>query len=117
MTHSFHAIENTLNVVSERGDVIAIEFNGKIAQVLDHTDVILVRTETAPGQINNENVHGITKDGRLAWTIPPHVHLYPDSPYIDIRIEGYGVRIANWDGLELLVNLLTGAILSERWGK
>ncbi len=88
-----------------------------VAQVIQFDRTLVVRVETQPGTVFNENVFGVLEDGRIAWQVARRVLVYDDSPYMNlVRCEGK-VKLMNWDGTELLADPDAGVEISVEYGK
>lgn len=114
---SYQTRGNQLVIVNNDGSEVITALPSPIAQVLMHKHVIVVRTEPAPGVINNENIYGLTTAGALIWTVPSHIHLYDDSPYVNMVLVNDELKLINWDGLILFLNPYDGKMLREEWSK
>lgn len=89
-------------------------FRFPIAEALMFDDIAVVRLDLPPGQIFNENVYGLNRDGRIVWQVPARTYVYEDSPYVNLARAGAHVILTNWDGMELALDPASGQILSER---
>lgn len=85
-----------------------------VAQALSFDDVAVARLDVPHGQIFNENVYGLSRDGQIIWQVPARTHVYEDSPYVNLARTGGRVILTNWDGMELTLDPATGQILAER---
>jgi outer membrane protein assembly factor BamB len=82
---------------------------------LAHCSVVLL---SIPDFIQyNENVFCFDNKGKFLWQIETISHVYEDSPYESIRINGATIRLENFDGTLLDVDPLTGKILTVNWTK
>ncbi len=116
MTETAYEIRERVLAVGEPQAVrYTVQFDSPIAEVLDFDGVMVVRTR--PTSASNENVYGISADGRIIWKVGSRRYAYEQSPYTAIRREGANVRLFNWDGLELIVDPSTGRELSVEYGK
>lgn len=94
-----------------------VKFPYDVAQVLDFSNVFVVRIESPLKSRFNENVYGVSYDGKILWQVGPRKYVYEDSPYTGMIKEDEKVKLFNWDGTELLVNPMTGRVLKEEYGK
>lgn len=96
------------------GPDMQIEFEHEIKKVLRIGDLIIVLLKIPSGVILNENVIGITGDGRVRWKIENIVQENIDSPYIDIEVTIHGLNAYNWSGIRVGVDIDSGRILNKR---
>ena len=108
---------NILNIYNTK--VIPVVFQYPIVQVLAFEDILIIRIEPTPQSCFNENIYGVSYTGEIVWQVEKMKHVYDDSPYTGIEATGEENNIAlyNWDGLNLVVNYLTGKVVSAVYGK
>jgi hypothetical protein len=106
-----------LVVIDDDGAEHIVDFDAPVVQALMSGRIIVLRTESAPGVINNENVYGVALEGHIVWRLKAQKQIYADSPYTGMTIVDGGIRLFNWDGTELLVNPNDGGIIQETYGK
>jgi len=80
-------------------------------------DVIIVLLDVPSNIQMNENVFGISRSGQILWQIEKKPSPYKTSPYLDLNRDGDNVKVGNWDGMEYIIEPLTGRILQERYTK
>ena len=88
-----------------------------IGEVLPTAGVFVVRLELPSGTIHNENVYGVDANGTVSWQVRPREHVYDDSPYTGMVMCDNHVKLLNWDGLELLVDPVSGKEVGESYGR
>lgn len=96
---------------------LRVEFPWPVIKALEFEDAYVVMIEPDASSYFNENVFGISLDGKLLWQIEVRKHVYANSCYTYIGRSDDNVRLGNWDGDDLIVNPLTGKILSVRYSK
>lgn len=84
---------------------------GKIFQVADFGEAIVVLIDW---MITNRNVYGINQDGKQSWQIEEQPAIHKDNACTYLERRGEYAFVGTWDGLELLVEPLTGQIIKER---
>lgn len=94
-----------------------VDFDCPIAETVAVGALILVRLDPAPDDALNENVFAVDSSGEIVWRVPPVPHVYEDSPYTSLKVAGDEVYLSNWDGLNLTVELQSGKILAQEYGK
>lgn len=95
-----------------------IEFPYPIAEMLEFSEIIVVRFEVPPKSGLNENVFGVNYDGEVVWQIPQQIHVREDSPYTSINRENYNeVGCYNWDATLYIVNSMTGKVVGKEFLK
>jgi|GEM_PF-1467202 len=95
----------------------AVSFSWPIRDVIEFDGIFVVLLVPDPGSCFNENVFGVTADGRIIWTIEQRKHVYDDSPYTSVLKKDDHVKLFNWDGDELIVDPKSGAVVAEGYGK
>lgn len=107
----------SLELTSSSGKSTTVGLQWPVKEVLVFGTVFVVRTEPQPGAHDNENVHGVSEDGGIVWTVPKRKYIYADSPFTGIVEEKGTVKLLNWDGTEISVDPQTGTIIQESYGK
>lgn len=115
-TVEFEIDNNKLKLLSSQGEII-INFNFLIRQVIKFDDCFVVRLEPDTGQVYNENVFGISNDGKVLWQIEPMQHVYNDSPYTGLGKEDDLAKLSNWDGTDLIIEPYTGKIIKKNYSR
>lgn len=108
---TFTTQERTLTISTGK----QITFDYPIDTAIGFDTAIVVMLE--PNKFINENVFGVSYDGRIAWQIEEKGHVYDESPYTYIGRKDNKIELGNFDGLELIVEPSTGKILHQQWGK
>jgi hypothetical protein len=108
---TFTTQERTLIISSGK----QITFDYPIDTAVGFDTVIVVMLE--PNKLLNENVFGVSYDGKIMWQVDKRDHVYDESPYTYIGRKDNNVELGNFDGLELIVEPATGKILHQQWGK
>jgi hypothetical protein len=112
-----HEIDNKrLKLLGSEDEKIII-FDFPIRQVIKFHDCFVVRLEPDVGQIYNENVFGISNEGKILWQIETMSHVYKDSPYTWLGQEGDIAKLSNWDGADLVIEPYTGRIIKKSYSR
>lgn len=90
-----------------------VTFDYLIADIVAFDDAVVVRLNSPSDKHFNENVFGVSYDGKILWQIEKKEHVYDESPYTYIGQRDDNVILFNFDGLELTVEPATGKILKE----
>lgn len=77
----------------------------------------IVLLEIPSGSILNENVLGVSPDGQILWQVSPRTYVYDDSPYTDVQCQGTRVKLVNWDGVNLILDPVTGNEITRQEGR
>lgn len=112
-----HEINDKKLKLTNLTDEKIIIFDFPIRQVLKFNHCFVVRLEPDIGQIYNENIFGISNEGKILWQIEPLSHVYEDSPYTGLGQIGNLAQLCNWDGADLIIDPYTGQIISKGYSK
>lgn len=112
-----HEIDDKKLKLSEFKNETIIIFDFPIRQVIKFSNCFVVRLEPDIGSIYNENVFGISNEGKKLWQIEPLSHIYEDSPYTGLGQIGDLAQLCNWDGTDLIIEPYTGRIISIGYSK
>ena len=94
-----------------------MRFKYDIDTVLIFDSCIVVMIEPpVPRVTYNENIFGVSFDGKILWQIEKTEHLYEGSRYTNMVRENDLLLAYNWDGFDYLVNPATGKIISMEFG-
>ena len=90
-----------------------------VGEVVECRDAIVVRVEPPAGVIFNRNVFAFTAQGDLLWQIEESPHgTEKDKPYVGILVSQDGsLVVANWIGVDYLVNVKSGSITTKAFNK
>ena len=97
------------------GKTVSLRYD--IAEILIFQEVIIARLDIPHKVVFNENVYGISHDGRLLWQVPKLDHVYQDSPYTGMKILNDDLILCNWDGLDVTIDPISGTVLKSSYGK
>lgn len=109
---SGYSIENGILRLDES---VEVRFDWPVREAIEVDGVIVVRTESPPGRINNRNVYGVLLDGNVVWRVQPVATVYEDSPFVSLIHQGENVVLGNWDGMEIVIDARTGKEVSRRY--
>ena len=109
--------ENNSLVINDGGNKKTVNFLSPIKQIEQFDEVIVVRIHPKLDMFLNENVFGVSYDGKILWQIEKLKYAYKNSPFIGMGREGGFIKLCNWDGTDLVVNPETGGIISKGWSK
>lgn len=108
-----YKIENKKLKLIDIANEKIILFAFPIRQIIQFPNCFVVRLEPDVGQIYNENVFGVSNEGKMLWQIESMPHVYEDSPYTGLGQDGDLAKLSNWDGTDLLIEPYTGKILKK----
>ena len=111
------SFKNNKLIISIDSDKKLVEFKYEIKIIQKFDDCIIVMIEPPMKVIFNENVFGVSYDGKILWQIEAVKHVHKDSPYTWIGHKNDLLEIYNWDGSLYLVNPKTGKVLNEKFIK
>ncbi len=119
MSHpTMHKISGTLLTIQRAdGTTATCSFQLPIGEVLATAGIFIVLLELPAGIVHNENVYGVDGDGTTLWQVKPRKYVYDDSPYTGLVCCDNKVKLLNWDGLELLIDPLSGREISQSYGR
>ncbi len=99
------------------GDEKVIKFKYDIGKVQEFENCIVVMIDPPQGAVFNENVFGVSYEGKILWQVKPLKYVYNDSPFTGMVREENFIKLFNWDGTDLTVNPRTGEIISKGYSK
>lgn len=94
-----------------------VSFNYPVRETLNFPEVIIVLLDVPPKANFNENVYGVSYDGKVLWQVSPYRHLGSDSPYTGINYESDKAGLYNWDSTLYVVEPETGQLINKRFVK
>jgi hypothetical protein len=115
-TIKYEIEDKKLKLINSESEKI-VTFNFPIRQVVSFRDCYIVRIEPDIGQVDNENIFGVSSEGNILWQIEPMLHVYKDSPYTGVSQEGDLAKLCNWDGTDLIIAPYTGKIIKQSYSK
>ena len=92
-----------------------MRFKYDIRQLILFDECIILRIEPTVSRILNENVFGVSPEGKIIWQIEKSEHRKDDSPYTHIVRENDLLSAYNWDGFDYLVDPKTGKVISKEY--
>ena len=110
-------INNSQLIIFLDSFVYQVELPYEIKQVEQFDNNLVVRLKIPLGIRFNENIFGISYEGKILWQIEPRKHPTSVSPYTNLAREGDSVYVFNWDGTDLVLDPYTGKILKEGYSK
>jgi hypothetical protein len=113
-------IENKYRVKDNKlivGDCLIL-FDFPIKDVVEISEMLIVRVESPMGKIYNENVFGVSlSEKKIKWQIEKRSKKYPglakDCPFIEVFVSENKLRLNNWCSHYLIVDPLTRKVLGE----
>jgi hypothetical protein len=116
-----HIINYKINgkqlMISTLDSIQRIEFPYEIDEVEKFENSLVVLLDIPMGIIFNENVFGVSAEGKVIWKIEKMSYVYDDSPFTGMGKEGNYVKLSNWGDIDLLVNPNTGEIVKKSFSK
>lgn len=110
-------IEGINLIISTHDSVKNVQFPFEVKQVESFETVLIVRLKIPVGTTFNENIFGVSSDGKILWQIKKMKYVYNDSPFTGMVRAGSNIKLCNWDGTDLIVNPETGEIIQEGYSK
>lgn len=95
----------------ESPDGRRLTMQGKIVQVADFGEVLVILIDW---MATNRNVFGVNQAGEQIWQIEEQPAVNSGNPCTFLERRGEHAFVGTWDGLELLIEPLTGRIIKER---
>lgn len=108
--------KNKLIINTAQGKKV-IEFKYSIGKVQEFDNCITVMLDPPLNTVFNENIYGISFDGKVIWQVNKIEHVDIDSPYTGISKEGDFLSAYNWDGFNYLIDTKTGNIVDKQFVK
>lgn len=108
--------KNSLNICNENGKKI-INFQSPIEQIEQFDEIIVVMVYPKTNNFLNENLYGVSYDGKILWQVEKIEHVDRDSPYTGMGEENGLLGAYNWDGFDYLIDPKTGKILDKKFVK
>lgn len=91
------------------GREIALADNIQQSVEFDNAIVVLI-----DWMATNRNVFGISQEGNRLWQIEEQPAINNGNPCTRLERQGEYLLVGTWDGLELLIEPLTGKVIKER---
>lgn len=107
---------NELQIVSGQTQKI-VTLPSAIDEVEKFDHIIIVSINPKASSFLNENLYGISYDGKILWQIEKIDHVSKQSPYTGMSKEGDLLIAYNWDGFEYYIVPLTGKIIKKVYVK
>lgn len=97
-----------------------IPFDFPIAQIIEMSDMLIVRLDKPIDVVYNENVFGVSiAEKKIKWQIEKREYnaKRASCPFVEIRILENQLILHNWCDTYLVVEPQTGKILEEGYSK
>ena len=97
-----------------------LRFDFDIKEGVEVNGVLVVVLDVPSDRAMTENVFGISTDGRRLWQIEriPSTATDPVNRYVEVVNHSTGVAsIGNWNGVVVDIDVQTGKVLRQRFGK
>ncbi len=107
MADNYLINDDTIKLADGREAALA----DKIMQVADFGEVLVVLIDC---MVTNRNIFGINQTGEQIWQIKEQPAVNNGNPCTRLERRGEQAFVSTWDGLELLIEPLTGRIIKER---
>lgn len=104
---TFTISDNSIGLADGR----QVTFAGKILQTVNFDNVVVVLIDW---MVTNRNVFAISETGNQLWQIEEQPAIHNGNPCTFLEGGGEYAFVSTWDGLELLIEPLTGRIVKER---
>lgn len=113
-TASEYKIEDNKLILTS-GKIVSFKY--PIRETLNFSEIIIVLLNVPPKANFNENVYGVSYNGKVLWQVLPQRHLSSDSPYTGMNYEGNKAGLYNWDSTLYIVEPKTGQVINKRFVK
>ena len=104
-------------IINIDGNKKIVEFPYPIVAIQEFDDFIVVLIDPFMKIIFNENIFGVSYEGKITWQIEKTDHLNMDSPYTGIGKEEKLLAAYNWDAYDYLIDPKTGKVISKEYVK
>jgi len=104
-------------IIKKRDSKITLKFKYDIDNIQKFNDCFVIMLGLQKHVIFNENIYGVSYDGKILWQIEKNNHLDEDSPYTGLGVESNLLTAYNWDGYDYLINPQTGKIIDKKFVK
>lgn len=94
-----------------------IIFDFPIRQLIEFHNCFIIRLEVDVDKIYNENVFGVSLEGKMLWQIEPMPHIDEQNPYTGMGREGDLIKLYSWIGINVTVIPYTGQIIEKGFSK
>lgn len=101
-----------------------VSFKYPISDVVLANEVLVVMLNVPSTKIFNENVYGVSRQGKILWQVEKTASVSNNNPYVGIHItpsmQKHGekfIKLNKWDGVTNEIRPETGKILSSRFTK
>ncbi len=112
-SNTYNVLDN--KIIFQNGKEVAFDY--PIGETLDFQDVIVLRLKLPLEVIFNENVFGLSRDGKILWQISKQKHIDEDSPYTQLSYQNNKAGLYNWDASLYIVEPFSGKVIEERFLK
>lgn len=109
----FQVYDNFLQILMNDKLIKKVKFPFKIGQAESFDDILIVLLEPPPNAIFNENIFGVSYDGRMLWQIQKVDHNVDNSPYINMGSKNNLFFAHNWDGFFYFFDTKNGGIIDR----
>ncbi len=92
-----------------------LQFDYPIGEVLEFGEVIVVRLEVPVGTVYNENVFGVSCDGKVVWQVEKREWVRRESPYTGLSRKEKMVCLYNYEGFLVCLDPFTGQVIKEEF--
>ncbi len=90
-----------------------VEFSYLIGKIETFDDCVIVMIDPPMKTIFNENIYGVSYDGKILWQVEKIEHVDRDSPYTGMGQEKGLLSAYNWDGFDYRIEPKTGKIIDK----
>jgi hypothetical protein len=101
--------------IKQDGSIKTVEFQYDISGTQKFDDCLVVMIDPPKHVLLNENIFGLSYEGKMLWQIEKIEHVDVDSPYTGLGLEDSQLTVYNWDGCDYLVDPKTGKIKGRKF--
>lgn len=97
-------------------NIYTIEFKYPIQKTLEYLGKLVVLLDKPLNIKYNDNVFAVDENGKIIWQVSK-INTYPgnqeDCPFVDIFINEGKLILDNWCSISVIVDIMTGEVLSK----
>lgn len=113
----FLTVKHNQLIITQGSNEKVIIFLFDISQFIQFEKIIVVSIEPKQHHILNENLFGVSYEGKILWQVEKVEHVSKDSPYMGIAKRNGILSAYNWDGFNYFINPETGEIIDKKFAK
>ena len=116
LTYSVSIMENQL-VINNNIGKRTVDLPSPIKQIEKCDEIIVVRVNPKISSFLNENIFGVSYEGKILWQIEKIKHMDTQSPFMGMGQDENGFSAYNWDSFNYKIDLKTEKIIDRQYVK